>query len=57
LVNPVVGEEDRVRPDREVAEGEKLLVHRGVNRPTNLECLPGRGIISSYPKKPEEEYA
>jgi len=25
LVNPVVGEEDRVRPDREVAEGEKLL--------------------------------
>jgi len=25
LVNPVVGEEDRVRPDREVAEGEKLV--------------------------------
>jgi hypothetical protein len=25
LVNPVKGEEDRVRPDREVAEGERLL--------------------------------
>lgn len=25
LVNPVVGEEDRVRPDREVDEGEKLV--------------------------------
>ena len=25
LVNPVVGEEDRVRPNRRVAEGEKLM--------------------------------
>lgn len=32
---------------------DRVLVHHGVNKPTNLECLPGRGMISPYlPKKP-----
>ncbi len=36
----------------EIAEmAVRQLVHRGGNKPTNLECLPGRGIISPYLKK------